>query len=119
MAHASTHTMAGEMQECINACLQCHSVCLLTAQHCLELGGKHADPSHITLLLDCAEICRTSANFMLRGSALRDRTCAVCAEVCRACAESCERMGSGDRQMRQCAESCRRCEQSCERMAAA
>ena len=118
MAHTSSPTTTREMQECIDICLECHSICLMTIQHCLELGGKHAEPRHITTLLDCAEICQTSANFMLRGSDLHGRACALCAEACRACAESCERMAAGDTQLQQCAEVCRRCEQSCQQMAA-
>jgi hypothetical protein len=70
------------------------------------------------MLLDCAEICQTSANFMLRGSDLHQRTCAICAEVCRACAEDCERMADGDKMMLECARQCRSCAESCERMAA-
>jgi len=80
------------------------------------MGGQHAEPQHIGLLLDCAEICQTSANFMLRGSDRHMRTCAVCAEVCEQCAQDCERMGD-DAQMRACAEVCRRCADSCRRMA--
>lgn len=87
--------------------------------HCLELGGKHADPAHIGLLLDCAEICQTSANFMLRNSERHQLTCRTSADICRACAEDCERMGKDDDELiKRCAEECRRCEQSCERMAA-
>ena len=85
--------------------------------HCLALGGKHAEARHIGLLDDCAEICRTSAGFMLRGSEFHPRTCGVCAEVCRACAESCDRLAGDDELMKRCAEMCRRCAQSCERMA--
>jgi hypothetical protein len=106
-----------EMQQCIDECLGCHSICLQTVQHCLEMGGRYAEPQHITLLLDCAEICQTSANFMLRGSVHHTRTCAVCAEVCRACEDDCRHMGGDDEAMRQCAEACRRCAESCERMA--
>jgi hypothetical protein len=105
-----------EMQQCIQNCLDCHSICLQTIQHCLAMGGKHAEPSHIRLLMDCAEICQTSANFMLRGSNLHGRTCGVCAEVCARCAEDCARMGE-DSLMQQCAEACRRCADSCQRMA--
>jgi hypothetical protein len=118
MAHHTGTPISTEMQQCIDECTRCHAICLQTVGHCLELGGKHADPAYIRLLLDCAEICQTSANFLLRGSDLHQRTCAVCAEVCRACAESCERMGRDDEMMQQCAEECRRCQQSCERMAA-
>jgi len=119
MDHTSSHTMTREMQECINTCNECHSICLATVQRCLELGGKHAEAHHITTLLDCAEICQTSANFMLRTSDLHGRVCATCAEVCRACAEDCERMAADDQQLQQCAQVCRRCEQSCQQMASA
>ena len=107
---------SSHMQRCIDDCLDCHSVCLETVNHCLQMGGKHADPRHIGLLLDCAEICQTSANFMLRDSALHGRTCGVCAEVCMRCAESCEQFRD-DQQMMACAEVCRRCAESCREMA--
>jgi hypothetical protein len=84
--------------------------------HCLHMGGRHVEANHLTLLLDCAEICQTSANFMLRGSDLHSRTCAVCAEVCERCAESCERF-TDDAMMQQCAQVCRSCAQSCREMA--
>jgi hypothetical protein len=69
-------------------------------------------------LLDCASICHTSADFMLRGSDLHRPTCGVCAEVCQRCAESCERMAE-DELDRRCAEVCRRCAESCRQMAGA
>lgn len=116
MPHAPGHQMSEEMQQCVQACLDCHRICLETVTYCLQMGGEHADPAHIRLLLDCAEICQTSANFMLRGSELHGPTCAVCAEVCERCAQSCERMGD-DAQMKACAEVCRRCAESCTRMA--
>lgn len=114
--HTTEHKMTKDMQQCIDECLGCYSSCVQTAQHCLTMGGKHADPGHIRLLNDCAEICRTSAGFMLRGSPLHARTCAVCAEVCRACEQSCRSMGD-DKMMQQCADACRRCAESCARMA--
>jgi hypothetical protein len=81
------------------------------------MGGRHAESAHIRLMLDCAEICQTSANFMLRGSELHSRTCGVCAEVCERCARDCEQLGD-DAHMRACAEACRRCADSCKHMAA-
>ena len=118
MAHTTTTHISAEMQQCIDECTRCHAICVTTASHCLELGGKHADPAHVGLLLDCAQICQTSADFMLRGSDRHQLTCRICADICHACAEGCERMAGGDQMLRQCAEVCRRCEQSCERMAA-
>jgi len=86
--------------------------------HCLDKGGKHAESRHIGLLLDCAEICQTSANFMLRGSDQHPSACAICAEVCERCAARCDQLGNEDF-MRRCAEACRRCAQSCREMAGA
>jgi hypothetical protein len=88
------------MQQAIEECTRCQAICRQTLGHCLELGGKHADPAHTRLMIDCAEICQTSANFMLRGSDLHHRTCAVCTEVCRPCAEDCERVASGEQMIK-------------------
>jgi hypothetical protein len=107
---------AGEMANCIEACTDCHEICLATMQSCLSMGGVHARPEHIGMLLDCAQICATSADFMTRGSRLHHVTCGACAELCRACAQSCRQLGGP--QMQACAEACERCAESCGRMAA-
>jgi hypothetical protein len=109
--------MSREMHDCTENCLNCHSICLATVNHCLGMGGAHATSAHITLMLDCAEMCQTSANFMLRNSALHERTCGICAEICTLCAGDCERIDPNDSQMRACAEMCRQCAQSCREMA--
>lgn len=106
------------MLQCIENCLECYGICLAAITYCLEKGGEHAEAKHVRLLLDCAEICQTSANFMIRGSALHPITCGACAEICARCAEDCERM-TDDEQMRKCAEACRRCAESCRQMAGA
>ena len=107
--------ISAEMQRCIDECLRCYSTCEQTIQHCLEMGGKHAQPSHIRLLADCVEICRTSAGFMLRGSPFHTTTCSACAKICRACEQDCRKMAD-DAAMQRCADECRRCAESCERM---
>jgi hypothetical protein len=104
------------MQECIDRCQTCQETCLSTITHCLEKGGKHATAEHIQLVLACAEICDTSARFMLVDSEFHGRVCEVCAEVCDACAKECASMGD-DEVMQQCAEACRRCAESCRQMA--
>jgi len=96
--------------------INCHGICLETVQYCLEKGGRDAEASHIRLLLDCAEICQTSADFMLHQSGFHPRTCLVCAEVCEACARDFDAFGD-DVQMKRCAEACRRCAESCRGMA--
>ena len=52
--------ISAEMQACMDACHHCHVTCLsMTTQHCLEVGGAHAAPDHIKIMLDCAQICGT------------------------------------------------------------
>ena len=105
------------MQECVEECSTCHHVSLLTTAHCLSLGGSHAEPAHITLLSDCADICLTTANLLLRGSEHYEATCAACLEICRAGEASCAEFHD-DVNMRECADACRRCAESCEKVAA-
>jgi hypothetical protein len=106
------------VRRCIDDCVRCHEVCLSTIPYCLEMGGRHAEEAHITLLLDCANIAQTSADFMLRGSDEHARVCDACSVICRRCADDCDNF-AGDEMMHACAESCRRCASSCADMAAA
>jgi hypothetical protein len=102
------------MQSCIDACNDCHQICLQTAMHhCLETGGKHVSPEHFRLLLNCAEICQTSANFQLGNSAFQSHLCALCAVICEACAADCKIIGGMD----DCVEACEECAESCRKMA--
>ena len=79
-----------EMRTCIEECLRCHATCLgMAMNHCPEQGGKHVEPSHMRLMLACAEICEE-------------------------CARSCEQVGG----MEECVQACRRCAESCRKMAA-
>lgn len=108
--HMETH---GDMQSCIDACRNCHETCLHTAMvHCLAEGGKHVEAGHFRLLLNCAEICQTSANFLLSGSTYHQSLCTVCAEICDACATSCEPIGG----LEDCISACRDCANSCRGM---
>ncbi len=104
-----------EMRSCIDACQSCHDVCIETLTHCLSKGGKHAAADHIRSLADCAQICATSADFMLRGSPAHTAICDTCADVCDQCAKSCEQLDGAE--MKRCAEECRRCAIECRQMA--
>lgn len=112
------HEISDQMRNCIANCSACHQICEETVNHCLEMGGAHAAPDHIRLLLDCAQVCATSADFMLRGSTFHGQVCGVCAVVCERCAEDCDRLAGDDDLMRRCAETCRACADSCRQMAA-
>jgi hypothetical protein len=107
--------MAEQMQRCIEECLSCLSTCEQTIVHCLKKGGRHAQPDHIRLLMDCAESCRMSASMMSRESRFHARHCALCADICKACEESCEEFPD-DAQMKACADACRSCFEACRAM---
>lgn len=103
------------LQDCMKLCWDCRHECqTMLFTHCLNEGEKHTEPEHVRLMMDCIEICQTSADFMARESDLHNYVCAACAEICEACAKSCEEIG--DEKMRKCAELCRKCAQSCRAM---
>src|SRR5437763_16193394 len=116
MPDSSGRDLSTEMLDCIRRCGDCHRACVETNIYCLQQGGKHSEANHIRLLMDCAQICQASADFMLRGSDLHTLTCAACAEICERCGEDCARM-SDDNRMAACAEECRRCAESCWQLA--
>ena len=100
---------------CIEACLACYQTCFSMAMnHCLEEGGKHVEPQHFRIMMACAEICRTSAHFMLMSSSHAKHVCKECAEICLQCAKDCEKLGD----MQECVAACRACAEACQRMAA-
>src|SRR4051812_35452592 len=111
-----------DMRRCAEECHRCHDVCLETISHCLHMGGEHADPHHIRLMMDCVQICHTSGDFMLRGSDLHHETCRTCSVICARCAADCQRLADnggaaeGKKAMQTCADQCRRCADSCRKM---
>lgn len=109
-----SHSNATAIEPCRDACTTCAQTCThLLFQHCLSAGGDHAEPVHIRLMADCANICQTAAAFMTRGSPLHTKVCAVCAEICAACAESCRSLDG----MQDCVTACERCAEACRSMA--
>src|SRR5262245_60038795 len=95
MAKVKTHVVAlsTELQLCVDTCLDCFKTCQQMAlTHCLEMGGDHVEPAHFRLMLDCAELCRSTATLMLSGSSAHFELCKLCAKLCRECAASCEKL---------------------------
>lgn len=115
MKRKSTMPHTNQHSECADACSSCSEICYSTAMnHCLQVGGKHVEPEHFKLMLNCAKVCETSACLQLSGSPFSHHLCKVCAEICEACAKSCESLGEMD----ECVTACRKCAESCRRMAA-
>jgi hypothetical protein len=117
-AHPSPgHHTDDEMTKCIQLCRDCHAMCTQTISHCLKLGGRHAAPDHIRLMEDCAQMCATAADYMLRESPFHDRICRLCSDLCKQCGKDCEEVAGDDQMVKQCLEMCRKCAGSCDRMA--
>jgi hypothetical protein len=106
------------VRECIDRCQRCQEVCLETITHCLAMGGRHAEASHLRMLMACAELCDTSARLMLLGSEHHVDACAACTKACLACAKHCDAF-IDDEVMQHCADECFRCAESCRQMAVA
>ncbi len=79
------------------------------------MGGEHAKLEHLNLLMDCAKICSTNADFILRNSTYYPQTCGITADICDECGDTCDRFD--DDFMKECANVCRRCSESCREIA--
>ncbi len=99
-----------QYQKCIDACLECATECNHCAVACLEEKEVQHLTHCIRLDLECAVICRASAELMTTGSAYAPQLCELCAAICNACAEICEQHANmGMEHCRECAEACRAC----------
>jgi hypothetical protein len=101
-------------QECLRNCTECHDACLQTSVS--EDVAAKISANDLRLLLNCAEICRTSADFLDTMSSYHRLVCAACAQICQACAQMCRE--APIETMHRCADVCDRCADSCRRMAA-
>jgi len=102
-------------QSCIESCWQSHVMCLQTERYCMEMDGMHSTAAHLTLLADCAAMCETTADTLLRRSAQHAAICIACAQLCDSCAADCEAF-RGDARMLECARTCRGCAEHCRAM---
>ncbi len=100
------------MARCIAACNECNQICLQHIAHCLTLGGAHAEPDHISMLLTCAAMCRTAGELMSLNSEWHPTMCDLCAQVCDECADECEDLGD----MEDCVAACQDCAEACREM---
>jgi hypothetical protein len=107
-----------QMLHCIQECVSCHAVCLHTMTVALYSNHLAQDNRLVRLLLDCADICQTNADFMLRGSPMHGLTCGACSQICEACAVACDHF-KNDENLAACSGSCRSCAAICQEMAAA
>lgn len=105
-----------DMAACLEHCAECERICIETIAAVMARPDQRVDSALLRTLMDCADICGTSARFLMRQSDLHGATCGACANVCAACAAACEAI-AGHEALARCAQSCRRCAASCEEMA--
>ena len=98
------------------ACLRAHERCEDTVGHLLRNRAADGDDERIGVLLDCAEVCRTTMRFIRNGSPLLRGTAGVAAELCERAAEACA-LRAPDATVATCAETCRRCAAWCRHLA--
>jgi hypothetical protein len=116
--HGTMPAMTRAMQDCVEACMSCHTVCEETMSSCMTMGGGQAQMQIMRALIDCSEMTRMCADMMMRRSPMSAEMCMLCARACEMCAEACMTMPD-DPQMMRCAEACRSCAESCRAMAGA
>lgn len=118
----ATHPRAGAevdgaLERAIGTLLECAQSCTACADACLAEDGVAELRRCITLDLDCADVCTTTARVLTRltdaEQSLRRSVLQACVEACRLCGDECERHAEHHEHCRVCAESCRRCEQAC------
>jgi hypothetical protein len=76
---------------CIDACNAAANVCEWTASLCLQEISTRPSGRCVSFTLDCAEVCRLTANLLLRYSHLTTAMCFACIEACEACVDECGR----------------------------
>ncbi|HSV49229.1 MAG TPA: four-helix bundle copper-binding protein [Candidatus Acidoferrales bacterium] len=112
----SSELMASdEVRQCLKDSLYCYQTCTETTLRCVSMGGDHAKHGPINLLMDCARICNTNAEFIMRNSTYYPQTCGICADICDECGDECDKFEEDF--MKECASACRRCAESCREMA--
>lgn len=105
--------MGEQISHCIELCQKCHNVCVEVLSYSLQRGDDRLQETTLRLLRDCAEICQTNANFLLRSSEFHAQTSSVCAEICGKCATAFAEF-TDDSRLKGCADICRKCAESCQ-----
>jgi len=96
------------------ACLRAHQACEDAVTQALR--GDGAVDERVGTLLDCADVCRTTARYIRYGSPLLRGTAGVAAELCARAAEACAAVAAVPA-MASHAEALRRAAACCQRVA--
>lgn len=104
-------------QNCIDACLDCASICNYCAGACTREENVKMMALCIQLDMECSVICYAAAQLMSVESDKAQQLCEICADICDKCANECSKHET--EHCKKCAEACRECAKQCRQMAAA
>ena len=107
---------ATDLRAAFLACLRAHEACEAAVAQALRAQEGEALNECVGALLDCADVCRTTARHIRHGSPLLRGTAGVAAELCERAAEACLALPSGPAGQTW-AEACRRAAAGCRRLA--
>ncbi|MEO6538123.1 MAG: four-helix bundle copper-binding protein [Ferruginibacter sp.] len=89
----------------------CIAACNFCASSCLKEENVKMMAKCISMDIDCAEVCRTTAILLARDSPHGKHLLKECIELCDACAAECG-MHEADH-CQACAKACRECSEAC------
>jgi len=119
----NTHPQPSQLQRdllahCIGACVICSTTCTACADACLAEGMEQELTECIRTNLDCAEICRATAQTLVRQTmpdwSLLSLQTDACRAACVICAKICEQHAAMHEHCGICAEACHQCEAACD-----
>lgn len=79
-----------ETRACIEAFQTCEQLCLRTLPFVCNEISRPLQADLVRVILDCAEMCRLAANFLVRDSEHYIRVCREASEICGDLATHCE-----------------------------
>ena len=106
---------ATDLRAAFLACLRAHDACEAAVAHALRAEDGDRVNERVGTLLDCADVCRTTARQIRYGSPLLRGTAGVAAELCARAAEACAAAALPALAVH--AEACRRAAACCRRVA--
>ena len=108
-----------QLAACVDACLECVTVCGQCADACLSEEMVAELRICIVTNLNCVDICTATASILGRQSSpvlFEAELLRLCRSACGQCADECERHASMHEHCRLCADACRRCERACDQL---
>lgn len=101
-------------QTCIDTCNRCAQACHECIKLCLSEPDVAARIDHISMMMECASICKEASCFMSMEAKHVKELCQLCAVICEECSNSCAKFK--DDHCQKCAAECKNCATECRAM---